>query len=133
MVSDCGTYLELFNYNISPMKHGLFLYLARGLIFLFQRTVNSGIYLILWKCTTNRGSRTRWRLEALSNQHFYHCLIKDTAVNHLQPWKLFTFGRSKDSNRSYVYSFQKEKSFERKMRPRHGNMSSSNCSALAQL
>ena len=132
-MSDCSTYLELFNYNISPMKHGLFLYLTPRLVFLFQRTLNSRIYLILRQCTPDRGSWTRWCPEAPSNHHFYHCLIKHTAVYHLQPCKFVTFDRNKDSNKCYFCSFQKEKSYERKMRPRHGNVRSSNGSTLTQL
>lgn len=132
-MSDCSTYLELFNYKIAPMKHGSSLDLTPGLIFLFWRTLNSRIYIFLWKCPPDRGSWTRWHWEAPSDQHFYRCLIKDTAVNDLQPRKFVTFDRNKDSNRCCICSFQKEESFERKMRPRCGNVRSSNGSTLTHL
>lgn len=119
MVSNCSAYLELYNYNIAPRERWLFLYLSPFFWFLFQRRLKSKIYLILWECTPNRGCWTRWCPEVPSNWYFCYCLIKDTAVNDLWPYKFVTFDKNKYSDGCYICSFQKERGFERKMRQRH--------------
>lgn len=117
------------------MKHGLSLYLTSCLKFLFRRTLKSRIDLIL--CTPNKQSLSRWCPEAPSNQHFHHCLIKDTAINYSQPCNFVTFDREMVTAAyclTGVYSFQRKKSFlEEKLGQKLGNVKCSNRPILTQL